>query len=73
MNSTDNPKWVQADSVERATPDGNYVNVTAYGETFTMCRREWSSRFADRAKSDVLVQMQSGKWLRVWFFDSEIA
>ena len=70
MYSRNDPKWVQAESVEQVTP--GYVNVVEYGETFRMCRVEWSNPFFDKSKSDVLVQNSRGDWLRVWFYDSQL-
>lgn len=66
----DDPKWVQATTVKRASI--NAVDVTAYGETFKGCRVEWSDPFLNKAKSDVLVQDSRGDWLRVWFYDTDI-
>ena len=72
MYSRNDPKWVQAESVEKASLDGRYVNIMAYGETFRNCRVEWNNPFFDKSKSDVLVQNSRGDWLRVWFFDNQI-
>jgi|GEM_PF-4294190 len=65
-----NPKWVQATSVESA--GSGYVNVVAYGERFDACAVEWNDLFLNKAKSDVLVQNSQGDWLRVWFFDTDV-
>ena len=70
--SKDDPKWVQADSVEKADASG-YVNVTVYGETFKMCAVWWSDPDIDPCKSDVLVQHSKHGWLRAWFYDSDIS
>jgi hypothetical protein len=72
MYPRDNPKWVQATSVQCAAPTGELVDVVAYGETFPICRVEWSNIYADKSKSDVLVQNSRGDWLRVWFYDADI-
>jgi hypothetical protein len=70
MYTKNDPKWVQADSVEIA--GSGYVNVKAYGEIFRFCKIEWSNPFIDNSKSDVLVQNSRGDWLRVWFYDNDI-
>lgn len=72
MYSQADPKWVEATSVEAATPDGSYVNVTAYGEKFEMCRVGWSNMAFDKSKSDVLVQNSQGDWLKIWFYDKDV-
>lgn len=68
----EDPKWVQAETVEAAVPDGRYVHVKAYGEEFRMCRVGWSNPLMDKSKSDVLVQNRQGDWLKVWFHDSDV-
>lgn len=75
----DDPKWVQATSVESAggplrglRSADHYVNVTAYGETFKSCLVQWSDPTMDKSKSDVLVQNSRGDWLRVWFYDEDV-
>jgi hypothetical protein len=70
MYPKDDPKWVQATSVEFVAT--GYVNVEAYGERFEKCRVEWSDPFLNKSKSDVLVQNSRGDWLRVWFFDADV-
>lgn len=69
MYSKDDPLWVQATTVKRASIDT--VDVTAYDETFTGCQIEWNDPFFNKAKSDVLVQNSRGDWLRVWFYDKD--
>lgn len=66
------PKWVQAESVARAVPEGMYVNVTYDGQTFKMARQGWNNAEFDKTKSDVLVQNRSGLWLRIWFYNEDI-
>jgi hypothetical protein len=69
------PKWVEATSVQAATPDGRYVNVKAdFGEEqeFKMCRVGWNDRFMNKAKSDVDVQTQEYGWLRIWFHNADV-
>lgn len=74
MQYTQNdPKWVQATKVTRSAPGQPYVNVSAYGETFENCRVEWHDPAFNKEKSDVLVQNSQGDWLRVWFYDKDIA
>lgn len=70
MYSKDDPKWVQATTVKRAS--SNTVDVTASGETFENCRVVWNDPFLNKAKSDVLVQNGRGDWVRVWFYDKDI-
>ena len=69
MNTQNDPKWVQAESVEESAP--GYVKVKAYGETFTG-HVSWSDPFLNKEKSDVLVQNSRGDWLRVWFYDKDV-
>jgi hypothetical protein len=62
--SRDDPKWVQADSVEAG--GSGIVHVVAYGQRFEYCPVQWSNPYMDSSKSDVLVQNSQGDWLRVW-------
>jgi hypothetical protein len=66
------PKNIQADSVEWADV-GYTVNVTLDGETWKNRQVEWIDPFADKPKSDVLVEHPKKGWLRIWFYDRDIA
>lgn len=70
MYTRNDPKWVQANTVEYAAP--GYVHVTAYGERFENCPKQWNDEFRDKSKSDVLVQDSQGDWLRIWFYDADV-
>ena len=64
------PKWVQADEVKAATPDGSRVDVpiqkgSQEEETVRVCAAGWSNPFANTSQADGLVESSTYGWLRV--------
>jgi hypothetical protein len=66
------PHWVEAEKVERYTPDGMYVNVWVHGTKYKAKHVDWSNPFMDKTKSDCLVQDKDGNWLRIWWNDKDL-
>lgn len=66
------PKWIKADYVEAAAPDGSYVNVRIGDEEFKFQHVDWSNPFMDKSKSDVTVESETMGWLKIWFHDADV-
>jgi hypothetical protein len=71
------PKWVQADEVKAATPDGSRVDVPIQKgsqdeEAVRLCAVGWSNTFANTSQADVLVESSTYGWLRVSFNGSNV-
>lgn len=71
MYPKNDPKLVQATSVQYATVANKHVNVVAYDERFEMCVMYWSNTM-EKSTSNVLVKNNQGDWLRIWFYDTDI-
>lgn len=65
------PHWIEASRVEQLG-SGN-VNVWVDDTLYRNCKVEWTNPFADKSKSDTLVEDPTmGGFLRVWWYDKDV-
>lgn len=67
----DDPKWVKAESV---TSEGNgFYKVVAYGQTYNVDMQSMNTGWIDKKTDYALVKNQRGDWLKVWWYDADVA